>query len=110
MNVSTVSDAKNAVVTIGNAVNIVYADGPGATRTLSVYIPQNMSVSANNNILGMSVNNLNYTSNGNTMSNKYVNTSIDYSGNIPAITLGSGWHNLQVNMTSNNGITITKLT
>ena len=36
MNVSHVSDAKSAVVNIGNAIDIVYANGPGAKRTLNV--------------------------------------------------------------------------
>lgn len=38
--VSNVADTKSAVTEIANAVNIVYANGPGAKRTLDVYIPK----------------------------------------------------------------------
>ena len=39
--ISDVSGASNAVNTIANAVNIVYANGPGSSRTVNYYIPQN---------------------------------------------------------------------
>lgn len=39
-NVSVASDAKVALSTITNAVNVVYSNGPGAKRTVNVYFPQ----------------------------------------------------------------------
>ena len=42
-NVSITSDAQTAVSTLVNAVNVVYANGPGAKRTVSLYIPQKHS-------------------------------------------------------------------
>ena len=83
MDVSHVSDAKSAVVNIGNAIDIVYANGPGAKRTLDVYIPQNTSLTTTNNQLGTTINDVNYTNNGVSQSSKYVNTTIDYNFNPP---------------------------
>ncbi|MEN6329943.1 MAG: hypothetical protein ABFC91_06595 [Methanobacteriaceae archaeon] len=48
MDVSTTSDAKNAVTNIANAANLVYANGPGAKRTLSVYVPADGTFVSNN--------------------------------------------------------------
>lgn len=38
--VSQASDAKVAVESIADAANVVYANGPGAKRKITVYIPQ----------------------------------------------------------------------
>lgn len=46
--VSRASDAKIAVETIANAVDIVYANGPGAKRTVSFYIPQTGTIGFDN--------------------------------------------------------------
>jgi uncharacterized protein (UPF0333 family) len=48
MDVSKTSDAKNAVTNIANAANLVYANGPGAKRTLSVYVPADGTFISNN--------------------------------------------------------------
>lgn len=38
--ISDVSSASNVVNTIANAVDVVYANGPGSKRTIQVYIPK----------------------------------------------------------------------
>jgi uncharacterized protein (UPF0333 family) len=89
--VSWASDAKNAVTSIANAVNIVYANGPGAKRSLTVRIPKNeMQLTSNTNylILGTAL------TNGTV---KPVNSSINYPVTInPSATLTSGWYNVVV--------------
>lgn len=47
--ISKSSDAKSSLIEIANAVNIVYANGPGAKRTVDVYIPQDNSYLTYNN-------------------------------------------------------------
>lgn len=49
--VSNVADAKKTVTEIANAVNIVYANGPGAKRTLSIYSTQNMALQASTGVI-----------------------------------------------------------
>ena len=44
-----------AVNSIANAVNVVYANGPGAKRTVSVYIPVSSSLDYNGNNITMNV-------------------------------------------------------
>ena len=53
--VSQVAAARSMVDDISNAVNIVYANGPGAKRTLNVYLPAPMNYSSNNNEINMKV-------------------------------------------------------
>lgn len=56
MDVSRASDTKNAIQSIANAVNLVYANGPGAKRTINVYIPLGMPLQGNNSqLIGMDV-------------------------------------------------------
>ncbi len=108
MDVSKSSDTKNAIQSIANAVNIVYANGPGAKRTINVYIPQDGNLSVNNNakviyqIIGLSDQ------------NKTINASIDYATNIanPNPVLRKGWHQTQILWPTgnNNNITVTFLT
>jgi len=50
--VSRASDAKVAVQTIANAADIVYANGPGAKRTVSFYIPvDGVLITGNNSVI-----------------------------------------------------------
>ena len=39
MDISDTSDVNAAINTITNAVGVVYANGPGAKRTVNVYFP-----------------------------------------------------------------------
>lgn len=55
MDISKTSDVSTAVNSIANAVNIVYSNGPGAKRTLSVYIPITSDSTYSNNDLVMYV-------------------------------------------------------
>ena len=55
MDISKTSDVSTAVNSIANAVNIVYSNGPGAKRTLSVYIPVDGKLNSNSNVLNMYV-------------------------------------------------------
>ncbi|MCE7698376.1 MAG: hypothetical protein K8E24_005910 [Methanobacterium paludis] len=103
MGISQVSDAKTAVSSIANAVNVVYANGPGAKRTVSVYIPESASLnvfndnSTNNSFLGMNIIYHNGTVNGiDINASKNVNQSVDYS-NLGVTSFPSkGWYNVQV--------------
>jgi len=64
MATSKTSDGVNAVQTIANAVNLVYANGPSAKRTVNVYIPQQTTLTDNTNVsisgyfIGMELNNV----------------------------------------------------
>jgi uncharacterized protein (UPF0333 family) len=78
--VSNVADAKNAVNELANGVNIIYANGPGAKRTLNVYIPQNMTLQNGTNIIT-----LNATA-------KTVNSTVEYPVNIINGTLTKNWY------------------
>jgi len=102
MDVSGASDIKNAVSNIANAVNLVYANGPGSKRTINIYTPQG-TVSADNNlkIIGMDTT----LSNGTT---KFINASTNYSVNIVNPNVSKGWHTVTVEWVLNNPyITVT---
>jgi uncharacterized protein (UPF0333 family) len=53
--VSKSSDAKTAVDTIANAADLVYANGPGSKRTLSVYIPKHTDFTTGTDGISMTV-------------------------------------------------------
>ncbi|MBP2045234.1 class III signal peptide-containing protein [Methanobacterium aggregans] len=53
--VSKASDAKAAVDTIANAADLVYANGPGSKRTLSVYIPKHNDFTTGTDGISMTV-------------------------------------------------------
>jgi uncharacterized protein (UPF0333 family) len=55
MDVSDTSNVNSAVNSIANAVGVVYANGPGAKRTINVYFPVAGTLSWNNNAIGMPV-------------------------------------------------------
>jgi uncharacterized protein (UPF0333 family) len=89
--ISWTSDAKNAVSTIANAVNIVYSNGPQAKRTLTVYIPKNgMNFNNTSNLLGLTYK----LSDG--LTNKTVNSTIYYPVTTNPTTLNKGWYNVVV--------------
>lgn len=93
MAVSQVSDAKTAVSTIANAVNVVYANGPGSKRTVSVYIPQATTLTANNKVIGM---NINYEDGANGTVTKYVNTTVPYNLIITNPNLSKNWYDITI--------------
>lgn len=55
LDISHTSDASAALNSIANAVGIVYANGPGAKRTLNVFFSRAGTISYANNSLQMSV-------------------------------------------------------
>lgn len=85
MAVSTTSDAKNAVTNIANAANLVYANGPGAKRTLSVYIPASGTFSSNNSSKVILFNSAGIA--------KTVNSSIASNMTIVNPNVNKGWYN-----------------
>ncbi len=96
--VSKTSDAKTALTTIASAVDIVYSNGPGAKRTVNVYIPSNGTLTANNlaKVIGMNI----ALSNGTT---KFVNASTLYNVSISNSTLsGKTWYTVTVTWNSAN--------
>lgn len=101
MDVSKTSDASNAVNSIADAANLVYANGPGAKRTLNVYIPNYAefltggSASPKSGYINMTLNVADPATNGAT--NKTVSRETQY----PLITqnltgLSSGWHQVTI--------------
>jgi len=96
--VSAVAGTKAVVNTIADAVNLVYANGPGSKRTVDVNVPQDMSLTFNttSQLVGVTVGGLNY--NGNSNNTKFVNATLNYNGNInpSPLTLSKGSHTIQV--------------
>jgi uncharacterized protein (UPF0333 family) len=113
MATSVTSDGVNAVQSIANAVNLVYGNGPGAKRTISVYIPQtttlknstNTTISSGNYFVGMDLivsggpyngPNVKTTSlippdNGRSINFVFANT--DYPVNVnPSTSINKGWY------------------
>ncbi|HMK54507.1 MAG TPA: hypothetical protein VK444_06970 [Methanobacteriaceae archaeon] len=105
VDISGASETKNAVGSIADAVNLVYANGPGAKRTLNLYIPPPAAITANNTtrLLGMNV----LLSNG---TSKYVNDSVNYNVTIvPPTVTTKKWYTVTVewNLATRNYITVT---
>ena len=105
MDVSDTSNVNSAVNSIANAVGIVYANGPGAKRTINVYFPDSGTLSYSNNAITMPV----------TLSNKTVknvNANVPFpvvftpSGNVAqktnynaTVTWATGGASINVNLT-----------
>ncbi|MGB9936932.1 MAG: class III signal peptide-containing protein [Methanobacterium sp.] len=103
--ISWTSDAKIAVETVANAVNIVYANGPGSKRTFDVYIPKdNMKLQSSGDDIYIITNLTDGTS-------KNVSASTGYNLKSNSITLSKNWHTIQVQWPiGTNAINITALT
>ncbi|BDH79371.1 MAG TPA: class III signal peptide-containing protein [Methanothermobacter sp.] len=100
--VSRASDAKVAVESIANAADIVYANGPGAKRTITFYIPQDGIIGFNNGVIYFDVT----LSNGTT---RRINAPTEY-GNITMTptSLTRGWHKAVISWPNkSNNILIT---
>jgi uncharacterized protein (UPF0333 family) len=69
--VSDTSNVNAAVNSIANAVGVVYANGPGAKRTINVYFPVGGVLTTTNNVLTLPVTLSNGTS-------KNVNAQLPY--------------------------------
>jgi uncharacterized protein (UPF0333 family) len=98
--VSDASDAKVATDTLANAADVVYANGPGAKRTVSFYIPQNGTLSFGNSTVALSL----VYSNG---TNSSINSSTQYNLGNNTTTITSSWHTATVFWAQgNNFITV----
>lgn len=109
-NVSITSDAQTAVSTLVNAVNVVYANGPGAKRTVSLYIPQDTNLIYTGNVLALNLNNIpvNASNPGNLKQN--VNGTVPKSIAVEPSggAVSKGWHNFAISWgVGNSSITIT---
>jgi len=114
MNVSVASDAKIAVSTIANEVNVVYSNGPGSKRTVNVYFPQDTTIGYNNSQLTLTLHGVSYT---NGTQRSVANASVPYTNfafmdNTTGNTDGNivkGWHKIQITWGNgtNTPITIT---
>ena len=90
MDVSRASDTKNAIQRIANAVNLVYANGPGAKRTIDIYMPQDMNLTYDNNT--RTINQLLELSS----QNKTVSANVDYGVTFTNPNPIKGWHQTQI--------------
>lgn len=85
--VSRASDAKVAVESIANAANIVYANGPGAKRTVNFYIPQSGTIGFDktNKIIYFDLTLSNNT--------RRINATTEYDNiTLNPTSLNKGWH------------------
>jgi uncharacterized protein (UPF0333 family) len=101
--VSDASDAKVATDTLANAADVVYANGPGAKRTVSFYIPQNGALKFVNSTVSLSL----VYSNG---TNSSINSSTQYNLGNNTTTVSSGWHNAEVLWTIGNSYITVSIT
>jgi uncharacterized protein (UPF0333 family) len=106
MDVSDASQIKTAVQGIADAANLVYANGPGAKRTISIYIPQN-NVAVNAGATGISMNVR--LSDGTT---KTIRADTSKALSSTTTVTNEGWHQVQVywNQNASSYITITFIT
>ncbi|HHY00882.1 MAG TPA: hypothetical protein GX531_05870 [Methanothermobacter sp.] len=93
MDISESADVDNAVNSIANAVNLVYANGPGAKRTISIYMPISQTLTVEGGNLQMNVP-LNTPLNGE--SSKSITANINYNVTINNPTFSKGWHTVTV--------------
>jgi len=96
--VSKASDAKTAVDTIANAVNLVYANGPGSKRTLSVYMPVDTTlvynkIDDNTKVLSMEVTSVHTSSTNPSSDVKSTSAQVSYKVNIVNPSVNKGWYN-----------------
>lgn len=103
MDISKTSDVSTAVNSIANAVNVVYSNGPGAKRTLSLYIPVSGSLTydSSSNSLKMYVNGVAKNSStplneSNPSTMKIVDASVPYNVTVTPSTLTKKWYTVTV--------------
>lgn len=95
MDISKTSDISTAVNSIANAVNVVYSNGPGAKRTLSVYIPVNSNFVFDGNAIKMDVTNVTVNNATKTVSADVPYTVGFQNSTTNGTTIGvqKGWYN-----------------
>lgn len=87
MDVSKASDAKQAVQNIANAADLVYANGPGSKRTISVYMPIDGALTGGNSISTTVVTS--------TMT-KTVSAKTAHQTQVDPSSVSKGWYTVQV--------------
>ncbi len=95
-NVSITSDAKTAVSTIANAVNVVYSNGPGAKRTVNVFIPQDTTLGYSSNALTLGLTDIPVSVTNSSGDRPNVNATVPYNVAVPEGTISKGWHTFVV--------------
>lgn len=108
-NVSVTSDAQTALSTIVNAVDVVYANGPGAKRTVNVYIPQDTTLHYSNNVLMLDLNGIPVNASVPDVNKPYVNLTVPYDVDVEPSggSITKGWHNFGITWEAEQPITIT---
>ncbi|MBZ2165388.1 hypothetical protein [Methanobacterium spitsbergense] len=87
--ISDTSNVDAAINTITNAIGVVYANGPGAKRTLNVYFPTDGQLTYNNKNLQMPVTLSNGTS-------KTISSSVPYDVTLSTNTISRGNYNVTI--------------
>ena len=102
--ISKASDAKAAVDTIANAADLVYANGPGAKRTLSVYIPKHTAFTTGTDGISMTVLLSDKT-------NKVITRDTDSQLSTQNLnSVSDGWHTVVVEWKQNEKVVTVNLT
>lgn len=97
-NVSVASDAKTALSTIANAVNVVYSNGPGAKRTVNVYFPQNdalLDYDVTNKALTLGLQDIPVSADNPGVPKENVQASVPYAVDVNG-TVTQGWHDVEI--------------
>jgi uncharacterized protein (UPF0333 family) len=101
LDISSTSDVSAAINSITNAVGVVYANGPGAKRTVNVYFPIPGTLNYASNAIQMQVP---LQSGG----NKLISSNVPIAVTIAGGTVGKGNYNAQVAWASGTSpITVT---
>ncbi|WP_048190738.1 hypothetical protein [Methanobacterium sp. SMA-27] len=104
LDISSTSDVSAAINSITNAVGVVYANGPGAKRTVNVYFPIPGTLNYASNAIQMQVP---LQSGG----NKLISSNVPIAVTITGGTVGKGNYNAQVAWASGTSpITVTLTT
>ncbi|HOQ19746.1 MAG: class III signal peptide-containing protein [Methanothermobacter sp.] len=93
--ISKASDAKVAVQSMANAADIVYANGPGAKRTITFYMPNNGGIGFNNSKIYITVTYSNGTTDNIEAKTQYNKIEIDRTALI------KGWHTATIKWEGN---------
>ncbi len=100
MDISNSADVEKSLNSIANAVNIVYANGPGAKRTISVYMPSTQILTFNSTNKEIStIVPLNRPFEG---GDKTITATVHHNVTISPASFNKGWHTVTVEWTTDN--------
>ncbi|HTX61715.1 MAG TPA: class III signal peptide-containing protein [Methanobacterium sp.] len=105
-NVSVTSDAQTALSSIVNAVNVVYANGPGAKRTVSVYFPQDSTLSFSSNVLMLGLTNIPFNASNPGTLKPNVNETVPYNVTVTGGSVAKGWHTVVITWSTGSPISV----